>query len=309
MAAIDSIDPETDPPATPHKREAEDWALVLVAEGFQPKIVRAIEGWQVEVEPGREREAALSIAAWRQERAEKQRQKQRLPTVSSATSGETAAAYVCAASLLAFHLGLETAGRHALFIEAGKSQAALVLAGESWRTITALTLHADLAHAVGNTLFGGFFLAALAGRLGVGCGVLAFLVSGTLGNLANALYYEHAHSSIGASTGVFGLVGVLAGLAAWQRHQTAPPGRGAWVAFAAGLAIVAMLGSGGPQVDFSAHLFGLAAGGLTGLLIALPVARHPRPRLPAQLLALALTLAILAGSWARSVIWEVALPS
>jgi len=311
MAAFDADDSDSDCPTarpeTPRKREAEEWALVLVAEGFEPRVVRASEGWRVDVEAGRERDAAEIIAAWRLERRERAQQPAP-PRARAATPIEIAAAYVFAMSLLAFHLGLEAAGRHDAFVAAGKSQAALVLAGEGWRAITALTLHADLAHAVGNTLFGGFFLAALAGRLGVGCGVLAFLVSGTLGNLANAVYYGHAHSSIGASTGVFGLVGVLAGLAAWQRHQTAPPGRGAWVAFAAGLAIVAMLGSGGPKVDFSAHLFGLAAGGLTGLLIALPAARRSRPGAAAQLLALGLSLAIVAGSWSRAEAWEFALP-
>jgi rhomboid protease GluP len=306
MAASDSSDDNsislTTHPTTPRKREAEEWALVLAAEGFAPKVVRGTGGFHVAVEAGREGEASEIIAAWRLERAERTQHRAPAP-VPSATPIETAAAYAFAVGLLAFHLGLEAADRHTFLVQAGKSQAALVMAGEAWRTVTALTLHADLAHAVGNTLFGGFFLAALAGRLGVGCSVLAFLVSGALGNLANAIYYGHAHNSIGASTGVFGLVGVLAGLAAWQRHQTAPPGRGAWVAFAAGLAIVAMLGSGGPKVDFSAHLFGLAAGALTGLVIALPIARHPRPGIPAQILALAITAVVIAGSWACSDAW------
>jgi len=218
-------------------------------------------------------------------------------------------AYAFALCLLAFHLGLARSDQHDAIVDLGKSQAALVLAGEGWRVLTALTLHADLPHVVGNTLFGGFFLAALAGRLGVGCSVLAFVVSGGLGNLANAVYYGAAHSSIGASTGVFGLVGVLAGLAAWRRHQTAPPGRGAWVAFAAGLAIVAMLGSGGPKVDFSAHLFGLAAGGLTGMLIAIPLATRPRPGHPAQILSVFLAAILLFGSWARAGIWTFAWPT
>lgn len=311
MTAFDAHDSDSDCPAicreTPRKREAEEWALVLVAEGFEPKVVRMAEGWRVDVEAGRGRDADEIIAAWRQERRERA-QRTQPPPARAATPIEIAAAYVFATSPLAFHLGLEAADRHGSFVAAGKSQAALVLAGEGWRTVTALTLHADLVHAVGNSLFGGFFLAALAGRLGVGCGVLAFVVSGTLGNLANAVYYGHAHSSIGASTGVFGLVGVLAGLAAWQRHQTAPAGRGAWVAFAAGLAIVAMLGSGGPKVDFSAHLFGLIAGGLTGLLIALPVARHALPGPAIQLLALVLSSALIVGSWARALGWKLALP-
>jgi membrane associated rhomboid family serine protease len=133
--------------------------------------------------------------------------------------------------------------------------------------------------------------------LGIGCSLLAFVVSGALGNLANALYYESGHSSVGASTGVFGLVGVLAGLAAWRRHHTMPIRRGAWVPFAAGLAVVAMLGGPGPKIDFSAHIFGLIAGGLTGIAIALPLATRPRPGAPAQWIATALSIALVSGAW------------
>lgn len=299
--------PEPSPPITPRKREAEEWALVLTAEGFSPQLVRLSPGWSIAVEAGRASEANAIIDAWRVERADRQRVPT-APPARAASALEVAAAYSCALGFLAFHLGLEHSGQHADFVEAGKSRAALVMSGEVWRTVTALTLHADLPHVVGNTLFGGFFLAALAGRLGLGCAGLAFLVSGTLGNLANAIYYGHAHSSIGASTGVFGLVGVLAGLAAWQRHQTAGRGRGAWVAFAAGLAIVAMLGSGGPRVDFSAHLFGLAAGALTGVTISWPLSRVARPGPGAQWLAGLVTLATLLACWSQAGDWLLAPP-
>ena len=263
------------PLSTPRKREAEDWALVLTAEGIASQVVRIDAGYSVEV-PDDARAAAREILeAWQRERAERAR-RLAIPAPRGATTFEAASAYACVLALLAFHLWLEGSGRWAAAIELGRSQAALVLDGEIERLATALTLHADLPHVLGNTLFGGFFLAAVAGRLGIGVGLLCFVVTGILGNLANALYYGSAHSSIGASTGVFGLVGVLAGLAAWQRHRTAAPGRGAWVAFAAGLAIVAMLGTGGPRVDFSAHLFGLIAGGGTGLLLAAPFAGRRR---------------------------------
>jgi membrane associated rhomboid family serine protease len=210
---------------------------------------------------------------------------------------ETAAAYALALAMVAFHMHIESSGRHAAFVDRGDSQAALVMSGQLERTITALTLHADLSHVAGNALFGGFFLAALTGRLGLGFALLSFVVSGALGNLANAVYYGAAHSSVGASTGVFGLVGVLAGLAAWQRHQRFPRRRGAWVAFGAGLGVVAMLGGPGPKVDFSAHLFGLAAGALTGIALAFPLASRPRPGPAAQLAAAAISAALVLGAW------------
>jgi rhomboid protease GluP len=292
---------EFDPPehstlVTPRKREADDWALVLIAEGIQSQVVRTHLGYTVRVAEADVRGATEILQSWRSERAERAR-RLALPPAEGATSVEVGLAYACALALLAFHLWLENVDRWSDFVQIGRSQAALVLDGQWWRLVTALTLHADLPHVLGNTLFGGFFLSAVAGRLGIGVAVLCFVTSGTLGNFANALYYGSAHSSIGASTGVFGLVGVLAGLAAWQRHLTAPPGRGAWVAFAAALGIVAMLGSGGPRVDFSAHLFGLAAGAATGLLLAAPFATRPRPTVLAQGLSGAAALALLFLAW------------
>jgi membrane associated rhomboid family serine protease len=281
----------------------------LTAEGIPSTILRIAPADGNIRSPGKDRIAfTIAVApefrersheilsAWLIERAERAR-RIALPTPRGATKLETAMAYALALSLLAFHLGLESSGGWASFIDLGRSQAVLVLEGQWWRLVTALSLHADLQHVLGNTLFGGFFLAAVAGRVGIGVALLGFLISGTLGNLANALYYESAHSSIGASTGVFGLVGILAGLAAWRRHRLGSTGRPAWVAFAAGLGIVAMLGSGGPRVDFTAHLFGLVAGGLTGLLLAIPLASRPEPAKVGQAFALLLTLAVFLAAW------------
>lgn len=286
-------------PSTKKKHEAQDWLLVLTAEGIPAELIRVDNGFSVKVASECRARAQAILTSWQQERLERAR-RLALPPIRDATPMEFAAAYACALALLGFHLGLEASHRLEALHEVGNSQAVLVLEGEVWRLVTALTLHADLPHVLGNTLFGGFFLAAVSARLGFGVAVLSFVVTGTLGNLANAIYYGSAHHSIGASTGVFGLVGVLAGLAAWQRHRTALPGRGAWVAFGAALAIVAMLGSGGPDIDFSAHLFGLVAGGLTGLLLAVPLASRPRWNPLAQGLGAATALCLVFGAWARA---------
>lgn len=284
------------PMATPGKREAEDWALVLTAEGRTPMLQRTELGWQVEVETDHLAAAHAALVAWRAERQEHAREPIG-PRTPETEPRQLALAYASALTLLAFHLHLIHQGRLEDFTRAGASRAALVLAGEFHRIVTALCLHADWPHVAGNTLFGGFFLAAVAGRLGVGVGVLAFFVTGALGNLANAVYYAQGHSSVGASTGVFGLVGVLTGLAAWRRHHGQPARRGAWVAFAAGLGVVAMLGGPGPQVDFSAHLFGLAAGAAAGVAIAWPLANRPRPSPSLQALSLVWSAALVAGAW------------
>jgi len=291
-----AVDPRL--PVTPRKREAEEWALVLQAEGLRVELARDASGFTVAVPTADVPRAAASLAAWQVERASAPPpDPDRDAPPALPTSSEVLLAIATMSALVAFHLGLERSGRLRLFIDRGESQASLVLAGETYRSLTALTLHADLVHAAGNALFGAFFLAALAGRLGLGLAFACFVTTGALGNLANSLYHAEAHRSIGASTGVFGLVGVLAGLAAWRRHRLGTRNRGAWVALAAGLAIVAMLGGAGPQVDLGAHLFGLAAGSLAGLALAYPLARTPRPGPAAQVVAFVAALGAIGLAW------------
>lgn len=297
---MDSSDrPATTLPVTRRRREADDWALVLSAEGFAPTVARHAQGYQIELPVEDLDRAADILEAWRQEQRERAVRVEP-PPARSATPLEVATAYALAIGLLAFHLSLDVSGRAEAMFELGANQARLVAEGEVWRLATALTLHSGLPHVLGNTLFGGFFLAYVTARLGIGLGTLAFVATGTLGNLANDLYYGFDHLSVGASTGVFGLVGVLSGIAAWRRHQLASPRRGAWVAFAAGLAIVAMLGSGGPRVDVSAHLFGMLVGGVAGLIVAIPLAVAPPPGRFMQTLSLCAALAIIAGAWSRA---------
>ncbi|MFO0689861.1 MAG: rhomboid family intramembrane serine protease [Myxococcota bacterium] len=295
-------------PETPRKREAEEWALVLQAEGVAVAVVRAgaeagaerDRPWTVAVAPDAVEHAAASLAAWRAERALPPPPEEPAIVFTLPSPNEVALALASASLLVAFHLGLERTGRLADFIDRGENQAALVLTGELHRCLTALTLHADLAHAAGNALFGTVFLAALAGRLGLGLALACFVATGAIGNLADALYHRAAHSTVGASTGVFGLVGVLTGLAAWRRHQRGTRGRGAWVALAAGLALVAMLGGAGPKVALAAHLFGLGSGALAGIALAYPLAHRPRPGPSVQLAAILASAAALALAWQRA---------
>lgn len=290
------LDSVSDFPVTRRRREADEWALVLTAEGLDPVVVRCEGGYRVELRADQRASGLEILAAWREERADRTRRSQ-LPPAREATNLEVATSYALALGLLVFHAGLTVSGRYSTLLDAGANRARLVLDGQIERLVTSLTLHSDLPHVLGNTFFGGFFLAFVAGRLGVGLALLAFVVTGAFGNLANDLYYGFDHRSIGASTGVFGLVGVLTGLAAWRRHRIATPGRGGWVAFAAGLGIVAMLGSGGPRVDVSAHIFGMLVGGFAGLLLAVPLATRPPPGRAGQAVASILAIVSLSVAW------------
>jgi len=164
------------------------------------------------------------------------------------------------------------------WVQAGKLNVSLVRAGEWWRTATALTLHADSQHLFSNIVFGTPFIILLGRRFGLGIMLAATVLSGMLGNFANALYRDPGYASLGFSTAMFSVVGLLCADIVIRN-----PVRGLRrlaLPVAAGMAFLALLGTGGDNIDYAAHIFGLGAGFLVGLAVS-ALLRHDRtlPRL------------------------------
>lgn len=145
---------------------------------------------------------------------------------------------------------------------AGLSHAGLIRDGEWWRAVTALSLHADTIHLVGNLVFGILFGFLAGGVLGWGLALSGMLLAGALGNALNALVQAPGHTSVGASTAVFAAVGILAAYA-WKRRQTRI---NRWVPLGGGVALLAFLGMSGERTDILAHVTGFASGCLFGLV-------------------------------------------
>jgi rhomboid protease GluP len=171
-----------------------------------------------------------------------------------------------------FFVGVDR--RHALAIDwfaIGAAQAGLILEGAWWRTITALSLHADLLHLMSNLASGVVFGLFVAQLLGSGLAWLAILLAGALGNALNALVQSPEHTAIGASTGIFGALGILTG---YMRRFRVVPWRGGlrrWAPLAAGIMLLVFLGFSGERTDIGAHVAGFAVGGAIGFALA-PVA-------------------------------------
>ncbi len=195
---------------------------------------------------------------------------------------------------------------HGPFFREGSSVAELVLSSEPFRAVTALTLHADTGHVLGNLLSGAIFGRAVERRVGPGSAALAITVSGGLGNVMNAGFYSslgEAHASIGASTAVFGAVGMLATTQLMLGGTTilTPKSGRHWTEYASpmvgALALLGTLGSS-PSSDIWAHAFGLVAGIFVAIPFAL-VARRSRASGRWGQLALGLAaLGVIGGSWA-----------
>ena len=177
----------------------------------------------------------------------------------------------------------------------------MALTREPFRAVTALTLHGDAAHVMGNLLSGALFGRAVERRLGPGVGGFGILAAGTAGNLANAAYYgwirHEEHASIGASTAVLGAIGMLAATQVMLKTD-GPPRR--WYDIAAplagGLALLGTIGSGA-ESDLGAHGFGFLAGLGIGALTAL-IIRKRTVGWFGQLAAGAAAIGVVMGSWA-----------
>lgn len=152
--------------------------------------------------------------------------------------------------------------------ESGALRHSALTNSEWWRIITALTLHADVAHILGNLAFGipyGYFASQL---LGVGRAWASIFVAAALANSIDAALMSEHQSSIGASTAVFAMLGIV-GAYAWQRgqsrfnrwaHRAAP--------LVAAVALLAMTGVGDERTDIVAHLAGFAVGAGMGVVQA-----------------------------------------
>ena len=150
----------------------------------------------------------------------------------------------------------------------GEMNAGLVLSGQWWRTITALTLHADLGHLMGNTLFGAVFGLFVGRHLGSGLGWLLVLACGALGNALDAWIQPEDFHSIGASTATFAAIGIV-GAFVWRRgYYRAIDWRRSLAPVFAAVAMLAFTGIEGENIDVIAHLSGFVSGLCCGAVAA-----------------------------------------
>jgi membrane associated rhomboid family serine protease len=275
----------------PSREVADEWALVLLSAGVSVRVRGSRGGFSLSVAPELTERAEAILAAYERENPETGEPEP--APVAAGLHGN--AGFALAVALIAFHLVTGPRDPSIAWFERGSADAERILAGELWRPVTALTLHADFAHVLGNALIGGFFVAALCGSVGPGVGFALLLAAGAGGNLLNAFLHTSRHVAVGASTAVFGAVGVLVGLGVARRQRLGLASRRAWAPVAAGLGILAMLGAGGGRTDLWAHLFGLLTGAVIGLLASRRLLRPPGVWLQGGLGMLAAALVL--GCW------------
>ena len=274
------------------RRAADEWALVLVAEGLAPRVWRAPEGFAVGVVAHDLDRAAAALDAYDQENPpDRTRDSDHTPP----GDGAFLAGLGASTALFVFFTITGPRDPGVRWFAHGAADSARIGDGELWRTVTALTLHADLTHVAANAAIGAWFFTAVCRALGPGLGGALLLLAGAGGNFANAVLHGAGHSSVGASTAVFAAVGLLGGLAVTRRRRQGLRGRHAWIPVAASIGLLAMLGTAGERVDLWAHASGLAVGGVLGLAAG-RIWRRP-PSAAAQWGLGVAALAVLLGCW------------
>lgn len=275
------------------ENQANSYGLVLSSSGISHRVREGEGGWQVWVHEGDYKEALKTIDQYLEENRDSLPADQPL---YHEYHRRTFTGLWVSAILLACHVAFTMGNDSRAFISTYGSSARHILRGELYRPVTSLMIHASPLHLAGNMVGIGLFGTAVCTITGWGVGWLLILATGIVGNLVNAVLYKTGHLSVGASTAVFGAIGILAAYQFIKKYRLPGQRMKAWLPLGGGLALLGILGSG-QHVDVMAHLLGFVAGIVLGTLYALYVKR-PASR-TYQVCCLLLALGIVVISWMR----------
>jgi rhomboid protease GluP len=272
-------------------RRAEEWSLVLISQGIESRITQDHRGWGLLVDPADVTRSVRILQVYHRENRHWLRYFQPPPEALGFHPGVV----LWAICLILIHAWQAATPE---LRDRGVCDTALLLQGEVWRLMTAVSLHADLRHLMGNLVFGFLLLGIAMGRFGAGWTLLAALLGGVAGNVVSAAAHGLGHRLLGASGMVMAALGLLAA-GSISSHTGHLPLRN-WLVrgLLASLLLFVLLGLD-PTSDVIAH----AAGFATGLALGIPLRAMPDTwrtnRLANQLTALVTFLSLLAA-WAAA---------
>jgi rhomboid protease GluP len=279
--------------------KAHTYGLVLTAVGIEYQATHCGPLWSISVPPSQRRSAIEAISLYLEENPAQSSHDRALIHLGQ----RTYSAWYVAAVLLLIHLLIARGGDQQQFIAQLGADAEKIMSGQIYRCITAMLLHADINHLLGNLAGLVIFGSVTASLCGWGLGWLMVLTAGFAGNLATAWWYQHDHAAIGASTAVFAAVGICAVLSLkirrWNRADAFSRSWRRWMPLAGGVALLGLLGTS-QHADLAAHLWGFVSGLILGSLAGLRKGRLPYQTSPQVQWAAAFTaVGLVAAAWLR----------
>ncbi|MFN8287845.1 MAG: rhomboid family intramembrane serine protease [Chitinophagales bacterium] len=179
-------------------------------------------------------------------------------------------------------------------IKWGAASKQLVMAGEYWRLFTACFLHFGVVHLLANMIglfYASIFLVSLQNRMQF---LIGYLASGIF-SFAVSMWWHNETVSAGASGAIFGCYGMLLGLAftpLFNKEDRLTVF--AYLGIYAGFNLLYGIKDG---VDNAAHIGGLIAGTIIGLIYYYPI-KFPQKTTTAIFAHLAVLLLAIGGSYA-----------
>jgi membrane associated rhomboid family serine protease len=243
-------------------RVAQEFGLVLDARGIPYELTHERPRWRVNVPPEWAAAAARELMSYAAENAKPRGGEVELEDFGAGWVGAAGYALVIVVVSILATRQIGAVDWYTL----GRADALAIKGGEWWRAVTALTLHADYEHLLGNAVFGCFFGYFVGRHVGDGRAWALILGAGACGNLLNAAVHTTGHLSVGASTAVFAALGLLAALAWHHGYLRYTPWRKRFAPIFAGIALLAYTGTAGENTDLGAHLFGFLSGLGCGLV-------------------------------------------
>ena len=273
--------------------DADKYGLVLSSTGISHHVRNGEHGWEIRVSDKDYEKAVFAIEQYLDENPEIRKTQDPLYDKYQRTYTGIWVSIL----LIACHVAIVSSNKSNLFVKTYGSSAYHILHGEWYRSVTSLMLHAGPLHLMGNIVGIMVFGTAVCTIMGWGVGWLMIIVTGMIGNLMNALLYTSGHISVGASTAIFGAIGMLSAHQFFEKIKQSGHKIKAFLPLACGLALLGILGSGA-HTDIMAHLFGFLAGIVSGSLYRLFVKRPVRKEY--QTGAFLMTVCLLSLAWLRA---------
>jgi rhomboid protease GluP len=266
-----------------------DWALVLASQDIQAIINRSDAGWELIVET---QDYDRAQGALRQYRIENRGWNWKHPLAGSEFFFHWGSlGWVAVIAATYYWSALVWPGARSAGILDSRHPGAR----QWWRLFTAISLHQNLPHLMGNATTGFVLLGLAMARFGAGVALLAAFLAGAAGNAADLLIYSEPHQSLGASGMVTGALGLITfqSFALWRRFQAGS--RFLMRAAAGGVLILVLIGFD-PDADIVAHIGGFIAGAVFGFALG-----HMSPatlqRGPSNVLSMAAVSSLFLTTW------------
>jgi membrane associated rhomboid family serine protease len=246
------------------QRQAMDWSLVLVSQGIDTAIEGATpeHGWQLVVSSPDYDRALAALYSYRRENRQRIWH-QKLPWTGLLFDWHAVAWFIL---LIIVFVASDHA--NSLLREAGIMDATAVRRGEWWRLFTAVMLHQDVQHLIGNVTTGVLLLGLAMGAFGAGHALLASFLAGAGANVIGLLIYTAPHRGLGASGMVMGALGLLAVHSLTLLRSGINARQLILRAFFGAVLLLVLFGFH-PETDVIAHVAGFIIGACLGGLLAL----------------------------------------